>query len=58
MEVRTIRVGHTETNCYIVYDKEKGEASVIDPRGGRNNHQVYFKLFAEDEKYLFDPRPF
>lgn len=31
MEVKTFRVGHTETNCYIVYDKEKGEASVIDP---------------------------
>jgi glyoxylase-like metal-dependent hydrolase (beta-lactamase superfamily II) len=31
MEVNTITVGLYGTNCYIVFDGEKGEAAVIDP---------------------------
>lgn len=31
MEVKTITVGTSGTNCYIVYDQHGGEASVIDP---------------------------
>ena len=31
MESKTITVGTSRTNCYIVYDQFGGEASVIDP---------------------------
>ncbi len=31
MEIKTLILGMTGTNCYIVYDKVGGEASVIDP---------------------------
>ncbi len=31
MEIKTITVGASQTNCYVVYDRHGGEASVIDP---------------------------
>lgn len=31
MEVKTIRVGPSHTNCYVVFDERGSEASVIDP---------------------------
>lgn len=31
MEVKTIKVGFLETNCYVVFDGDNSEASVIDP---------------------------
>ena len=31
MEVKTITVGASRTNCYVVYDQRGGEASIIDP---------------------------
>lgn len=31
MEIKTVTVGRGETNCYIVFKRETGEASVIDP---------------------------
>lgn len=33
MEIKTVAVGRVETNCYIVFKRETGEASVIDPGG-------------------------
>ena len=31
MEIKVITVGITDTNCYIVFTRDTGEAAVIDP---------------------------
>lgn len=36
MEVKTITVGMNQTNCYVVFDRASGEASVIDPGAEAN----------------------
>ena len=59
MEVKTFRVGHTETNCYIVYDKEKGEASVIDPGAEAETIIRFLSSYSlKTKEYLFNTRAF
>jgi len=31
MEIKIIPVGRAGTNCYVIYDRETGEAAVVDP---------------------------
>ena len=42
MELLHFIVGHIDTNCYVPYDPETGEAIVIDPGG--NAHEILAKL--------------
>lgn len=43
MIIEKIVVGPVLTNCYIVSDKEKGDAVVIDPGGGAEKISAYLR---------------
>jgi hydroxyacylglutathione hydrolase len=52
MKVETIKVGHLQTNCYVVYD-ETGQAAVIDPGADADRILAFIEENSLNVKYIF-----
>lgn len=50
MQIKTIKVGSLQTNCYIVADEKSGEAMVIDP--GDEPSKILAQLKGLKVKYI------
>lgn len=52
MEIKIIKVGHLQTNCYVVYDGS-GEAAVIDPGADAHKILAFLNENSLKLKYIF-----